>query len=52
MSLIDGLPRAVAFRQVTPRNTGPDPEKDPIDHGAVVVPPAVLATQRWQMRLQ
>lgn len=49
---IDGLPRTVAFRQVTPRDTGSDPEQDPVDHGAVVVPPAAPATWRWQMRVQ
>src|SRR5690606_31831621 len=46
MPLVDGLPGAVAFRQVTPRNTGADPEQDPVEHGAVVVPPAASATWR------
>ncbi|GAA2438457.1 hypothetical protein GCM10010433_44130 [Streptomyces pulveraceus] len=52
MPLIDRFPGAVAFRQVTPRDTGADPEEDSVDHGAVVIPPPAPAAREWQVRLQ
>lgn len=52
MPLVDRLPGPVAFRQVTPRDTGPDPEQDPVDPRTVIAPPASPPTRRRQMRLQ
>jgi hypothetical protein len=43
---MDGLPAAVVFRRITPRDAGPDPEQDPVDHCAVIAPPASPTTRR------
>lgn len=38
MPVIDGLPRAVTFRQVTPGDTGPNPEQDAVDRADLDAP--------------
>ncbi|GGZ25154.1 hypothetical protein GCM10010300_80730 [Streptomyces olivaceoviridis] len=52
MPFRDRLPGPVAFRQVTPRDTGADPEQDPVDHPAMVAPPASPTARRGQMRFE
>lgn len=52
MPFVHGFPGSVAFRQITPRNSGPDPEQVAVHHRAVVTPPASPTTRRRQVRLQ
>src|SRR5512140_990088 len=40
MPVIDGLPVPESLRQITPRAPRPGPEEDPVDHLAVIGPPA------------
>lgn len=50
--VIDRLPRAEPFGQVTPLHAGPDPVKDPVDHLPVVPPPATTPVADRQERPQ
>jgi hypothetical protein len=49
---VDGLPRAEPFGQVTPRNAGPDPVQNPVDHLPVITPPATTPVADRQERPQ
>src|SRR5512132_158786 len=40
MPVIDGLPVPESLRQIPPRAARPGPEEDPVDHLAVIRPPA------------
>lgn len=51
VALIDGLPVAVPLRQVPPRGTGGQLPQDPVQHRAVIGPPAAPDRPRGQKRL-
>lgn len=48
--LIGRLPRAIAFRQVTPRSTGPQPPQHPVDHLPVIPPRTTSPIDTRQLR--
>jgi hypothetical protein len=52
MPAVHDLPVPVAARQVPPRAAGPRPEQDPVDHGAVIIPPVTLPRVRGHQRRQ
>lgn len=54
-TFVDGLPRTEPFDQVTPLHAGPDPVKNPVDHLAVIPPPAstpVADREKWPSLIQ
>jgi hypothetical protein len=52
MPFIDGLPTAETLGKIPPRYARPNPEQDPVEHLAVIVPPAATSSRRRQVWLQ
>lgn len=52
VALVDRLPWATSFGQVTPPNPGPHPVLNPVDHPPVIPPPATTPVADWQERPQ
>lgn len=52
MALIDGLPWAEPFWQVTPLHTGSHPVQNPVDHLSVIPPPPTTPVADRQERPQ
>ncbi|GGZ94911.1 hypothetical protein GCM10010371_63460 [Streptomyces subrutilus] len=49
---MNGLPRPVPFRKVTPLHAGADPVQHPVHHLPVIPPPAATPITHRQKRLQ
>ena len=52
MPAIHRLPVPEPLRQIPPRAPGPGPEKDPVHHQPVIIPPMPLTRMPRQQRLQ
>ncbi|GGU79043.1 hypothetical protein GCM10010275_12350 [Streptomyces litmocidini] len=50
MTFVDRLPAAVSLGEVSPRDPGPHPEQDPVDHLAVVTPASTAQAGGGQMQ--
>src|SRR5580704_16339018 len=52
MPAIHRLPVPEPLRQIPPRAPGPGPEKDPVHHQPVIIPPVTLTRMSRKQRLQ